>query len=32
MHDPAADTDKNGTISTLELYRYTSQKTAAYFE
>ena len=32
MHDPAADTDKNGTISTLELYRYTAQKTAAYFE
>ncbi len=32
MNDPSADTDKNGTISTLELYRYTVQKTAAYFE
>ncbi len=32
MHDQAADIDKNGTISTLELYRYTAQKTAAYFE
>ncbi len=32
LHDPAADTDKNGTLSTLEVYRYTQQKTAAYFE
>ncbi len=32
MHDSAADTDKNGTLSTLELYRYTEQKTAAYFD
>ena len=32
MQDPAADSDKNGTISTLELYRYTAQKTAAYFD
>jgi Peptidase C13 family len=32
LHDPAADTDKNGTLSTLEVYRYTAQKTAAYFE
>ncbi|MBV8864209.1 MAG: hypothetical protein JO210_02280 [Acidobacteriaceae bacterium] len=32
LHDPSADTDKNGTLTTLELYRYTAQKTAAYFE
>jgi hypothetical protein len=32
LHDPAADTDKNGTLTTLELYRYAEQKTAAYFE
>lgn len=32
MRDPAADTDKNGILTTLELYRYTTQKTAAYFE
>jgi hypothetical protein len=32
LHDPAADTDKNGTLSTLEVYRYTAQKTVAYFE
>ncbi|HEX4168728.1 MAG TPA: hypothetical protein VHZ55_24960 [Bryobacteraceae bacterium] len=32
LNDPSADTDKNGTISTLELYRYTAQKTAAYFD
>ena len=32
MRDPAADLDKNGVVSTLELYRYTIQKTAAYFE
>ena len=34
MHwrDPAADTDKNGTISALEAYRYAERKTAAYFE
>ena len=32
LHDPAADTDKNGVLTTLELYRYTAQKTAAYFE
>ncbi len=32
MNDPAADLDKNGTISSLELYRYTAQKTAGYFE
>jgi hypothetical protein len=32
FRDPAADTDKNGVLSTLELYRYTAAKTAAYFE
>jgi hypothetical protein len=32
MRDPAADLDKNGVVSTLELYRYANQKTAAYFE
>ncbi len=32
LHDPSADTDKNGTLTTLELYRYAAQKTAAYFE
>ncbi len=32
LHDPEADTDKNGTLTTLELYRYTERQTAAYFE
>jgi hypothetical protein len=32
MHDPSADIDKNGALTSLELYRYTAQKTAAYFE
>ena len=32
LRDPAADTDKNGTLTTLEAFRYTAQKTAAYFE
>lgn len=32
LEDPIADTDKNGSLSTLELYRYTTQKVAAYFE
>jgi hypothetical protein len=32
LQDPAADTDKNGTISTLEAFHYAQQKTAAYFE
>ncbi len=32
MHDPSADADKNGIVTSLELYRYTAQKTAAYFE
>ena len=32
FRDPAADTDKNGVLSTLELYRYAAAKTANYFE
>ncbi len=32
LHDPAADTDKNGTVSALEAFVYTQRKTAAYFE
>ena len=32
LRDPAADMDKNGVVTTLELFRYTTQKTAAYFE
>jgi hypothetical protein len=32
LRDPAADTDKNGTVSALEAYRYTERKVAAYFE
>jgi hypothetical protein len=32
LRDPAADSDKNGTISALEAYRYAERKTAAYFE
>ncbi len=32
LRDPAADTDKNGTVTTLEAFRYASQKTAGYFE
>jgi hypothetical protein len=32
LKDPAADTDKNGTVSALEAYRYAEGKTAAYFE
>ena len=32
LRDPAADTDKNGTVSALEAYRYAERKTAAYFE
>lgn len=31
LHDPAADTDKNGTISALEAFRYAEEKVAAYF-
>ena len=32
LRDPAADTDKNGTVTTLEAFRYADSKTAAYFE
>lgn len=32
LHDPAADTDKNGTVSALEAFNYAQRKTAAYFE
>ena len=32
LRDPAADTDKNGTVSALETFRYAQQKTATYFE
>ena len=32
LRDPSADTDKNGTVSALEAFRYAQQKTAAYFE
>jgi len=32
LRDPAADTDKNGTVSALEAFNYAQRKTAAYFE
>jgi hypothetical protein len=32
LRDPAADTDKNGSISALEAFRYADRKTTAYFE
>lgn len=32
LKDPAADTDKNGSVSALEAFRYAEGKTAAYFE
>jgi hypothetical protein len=32
LHDPSADTDKNGSVSALEAFRYAERKTAAYFE
>ena len=32
LRDPAADTDKNGSITTLEAFHYAAQKTAAYYE
>jgi hypothetical protein len=32
LHDPAADADKNGTVSALEAFEYAQHKTAAYFE
>ncbi len=30
--DPAADADKNGTVSALEAFTYAQRKTTAYFE
>ncbi len=32
LRDPAADTDKNGTVSALEAFNYAQRKTTAYFE
>ncbi|MBV8898070.1 MAG: hypothetical protein JO051_16265 [Acidobacteriaceae bacterium] len=32
LKDPAADTDKNGSVSALEAFLYAQRKTAAYFE
>lgn len=32
LRDPAADTDKNGTVSALEAFVYAQRKTNAYFE
>jgi hypothetical protein len=32
LRDPAADTDKNETITALEAFRYASRKTAAFYE
>jgi hypothetical protein len=32
LSDPAADTDKNETISALEAFKYAEQKTASYYE
>ena len=32
LTDPAADTDKNGTISALEAFHYADQKTAAFYD
>jgi hypothetical protein len=32
LRDPAADTDKNDTISALEAFRYAQQKTANFYE
>jgi hypothetical protein len=31
LHDPAADTDKNETVSALEAFRYADQKTALFY-
>jgi hypothetical protein len=31
LRDPAADTDKSGSVSALEAYRYADRKTAEYF-
>jgi hypothetical protein len=32
LHDPSADTDKDGKVSALESFRYADRKTAEYFE
>jgi len=32
LTDPAADTDKNGTISALEAFHYAEQKTTSFYE
>jgi len=32
LHDPAADSDKNDTVSALEAYRYADQKTTKFYE
>jgi len=32
LHDPSADTNKDGKISALESFRYADHKTAEYFE
>jgi hypothetical protein len=32
LRDPAADTDKNETVSALEAFRYADQKTVSFFE
>jgi hypothetical protein len=32
LRDPAADTDKNETVSALEAFRYAERKTKAFFE
>ncbi|MDQ2900515.1 MAG: hypothetical protein M3Y07_12065 [Acidobacteriota bacterium] len=32
LRDPAADTDKNETVSAMEAFRYAQQKTAKFFE
>jgi len=32
LRDPSADTDKSGSVSALEAFRYASRKTAAYYE
>jgi len=32
LRDPAADTDKNDTISALEAFRYAEEKTAKFYE
>src|SRR5690606_416612 len=31
LRDPAADADKNGSVSALEAFRYADQKTATYY-